>query len=143
MIIGPALITAAEMELICKLFLTAVLGGIIGYERESSKRPAGLRTHMLVAMGANIFTSLSLIAFPLPADPSRMAAQIVTGIGFIGAGTVIQMKNKIKGLTTAASLWLTASIGVGVATGYYALSISATLLGFFVLTLTWLEDRIV
>lgn len=131
-----------EAQMIFKLLLAAFLGAIIGYEREARNRPAGLRTHMLVAMGAAVFSMISFYAFPADADSGRMASYVVVGIGFIGAGTVIQLKNKVVGLTTAASLWLTAAIGVSVAIGYYFLAASAAAIGFVVLSLTPVEREI-
>lgn len=131
-----------ETQMIFKLLVAAFLGAIIGYEREARDRPAGLRTHMLVAMGAAVFAMISFYAFPAEADPGRMASYVVVGIGFIGAGTVIQLKNKVVGLTTAASLWLTASIGISVAIGYYFLAAAAAAVGFVVLSLTPVEREI-
>ncbi len=132
-----------ETQMIIKLFISAVLGGVIGIERERYRRPAGLRTHMLVAMGAAVFTLLSVYAFPPNADPGRGAAYVIVGIGFIGAGTVIQIRDKVSGLTTASSLWLTASIGMSVALGYYLLATSTTVLGFIVLCMKHVEKTIV
>jgi len=133
---------AAQMEMIAKLGLAALLGGIIGYEREKHLRPAGLRTHMLVAMGACIFTVLSVASFKGMPTEGEMAASIVVGIGFIGAGTIVHLKDRTFGLTTAASLWLTASIGVAVATGFYLLSMVAAVIGLVVLSMKPVEDSI-
>ncbi|MCX6820947.1 MAG: MgtC/SapB family protein [Candidatus Aenigmarchaeota archaeon] len=133
---------ASQMEMIAKLGLAALLGGIIGYEREKHLRPAGLRTHMLVSMGACIFSMLSMTAFAGTPSQGYMAATIVMGIGFVGAGTIVHVKDKTFGLTTAASLWLTASIGVAVATGYYLLSIVAAIIGLVVLSMKPVEDSI-
>lgn len=142
MVLGLSVITPVEIQMIFKLVLAVVLGGIIGYEREKHRRPAGFRTHILVSMGAAVFAMISLYAFPSNADPGRMASYVVVGIGFIGAGTVIQLKNKIVGLTTAASLWLTAAIAIAVATEYYFLGIAATVIGFLVLSIKPLERGI-
>lgn len=131
-----------ETQMIFKLLVAAFLGAIMGYEREARNRPAGLRTHMLVAMGAAVFAMISFYAFPADADSGRMAAYVVVGIGFIGAGTVMQLKNKVVGLTTAASLWLTAAIGISVAIGYYFLAVAAAAVGFVVLSLTPIENAI-
>ena len=101
-----------------KLLLSVLLGGVIGYERELRDKPAGLRTHMLLAAGATVFTILSLDAFP-GSESARVAAGIVAGVGFIGAGAIFMQKDRVIGITTAASLWVTASIGMAVAAGFY------------------------
>jgi len=100
--------------MILRLLLACVLGGLIGYEREAHGRPAGLRTHILVCIGAAMFTIISGAYSGQNADPGRVASQVVTGIGFLGAGTIIRQGSIIKGLTTAASLWTTAAIGMAV-----------------------------
>lgn len=132
----------AQMEMVAKLALAAMLGGVIGYEREKQLRPAGLRTHMLVSMGACIFSMLSMTAFAGTPSEGYMAALIVMGIGFIGAGTIVHLKDKTFGLTTAASLWLTSAIGVAVATSYYLLAIVASIIGLVVLSMKPVEDSI-
>jgi len=125
-----------------KLLLAALLGGLIGYEREQQARPAGLRTHMLVSMGAAVFSMLAFAAYPNNPNQGIMASSIVIGIGFIGAGTIVHFKEKIFGLTTAASLWLTASIGVAVGTGFYFLAMIAAVIGFLILSLKPMEKEI-
>lgn len=124
-------------EFIIRIALAGVLGAAIGLEREFRAKEAGTRTHFLVSMGSALFTILSQYGFDeslkiysafASFDPSRIAAQVVTGIGFIGAGTIILQKRVVKGLTTAAGLWATAAIGMTVATGLYALAISCTVL---------------
>lgn len=105
---------------IIKIVVATLLGGIIGIEREEMNKPAGLRTHMLVAMGACLFT-LSSTTFSI--DPARIAAGIVSGIGFIGAGCIIAHKDKVVGVSTAASLWVTAAIGLLVGIGEYIIPI--------------------
>lgn len=107
-----------NVELVLRLVLAAIIGGFIGIEREVSNRPAGLRTHILVTVGSALITLVSKDAF-IGGDPARIAAQIVTGIGFLGAGTIIKTGNSIKGLTTAASLWISAGIGIAIGSGYY------------------------
>jgi putative Mg2+ transporter-C (MgtC) family protein len=102
-------------EVMIKLGLGAVLGGAIGYERERSGRPAGVRTHMLLVIGVVLFSEVSK-GFGAP-DSSRIAAQIVTGVGFLGAGTILRMGIEIKGLTSAASLWAAAAIGMAISVG--------------------------
>ena len=112
---------------ILKLVLAVVLGGLIGWERERSHKPAGLRTHMLVCVGSTLITLISVGYFA--EDYARIISGIVTGIGFIGAGTIIAQGTKgIHGLTTAASLWAVAAIGISVGIGWYVLSIVAAVL---------------
>jgi putative Mg2+ transporter-C (MgtC) family protein len=132
-----------------RLSLAAVLGGIIGAEREFSGHPAGLRTNILVAVGSCLFTILSIEAFPLTGnaqDTARVAAQIVTGVGFLGAGAVIQTKRAVHGLTTAATIWMVAAVGMATATDLYLLAIATTFMTTGVLALlgplsTWLSVK--
>jgi putative Mg2+ transporter-C (MgtC) family protein len=116
---------ALHLDLLGRLVLAAVLGGMIGLERELSGKPAGLRTNMLICVGAALLTDLS-VRFPgfatnelVRADPARIAAQIVSGIGFLGAGTIIQARGSITGLTTAATLWVVAAIGMAAGSGFH------------------------
>ena len=127
-----------ELELVARVILGFILSGIVGLEREVSLKPAGLRTHILVGLGSTLLTVLSLNAFP-GSDPSRVAASIIVGIGFLGAGTIIKTKEKVIGLTTAATLWVVASIGVATGAGFYLLAAVATVLAFFVLKLDVFE----
>ena len=115
--------------MVLNLVIAAFLGGLIGLEREAGHRPAGLRTTMLVCVGSALFTVLSIHAFPSAGDVSnaRVAAQIVAGIGFLGAGTVWRAQDQVKGLTTAASLWVAAAIGMAVGAGFGVLALAATL----------------
>lgn len=113
------------------LLLAAVLSMVIGLDRELHS-PAGLRTHMLVGLGACLFTQMSIHAFH-PGDPARIAAQVVTGIGFLGAGTILQRKHSVHHLTTAASIWATAAVGMAVGVGAWFLAILATLVIWFIL----------
>ena len=122
-----------QLIMILQILLALGLAGVIGYEREKYSKPAGLRTHMLLAIGCTTLTILSFNAFPNPTDHSRLAAAIITGIGFIGAGTVLQTRERIVGLTTAASIWLTASVSLAVGTGYYVLAIAGTIIGYIIL----------
>ena len=115
----------ATWEAVLRVLLTMLLSGLIGAEREAHERPAGLRTHVLVGVGACLFMLLSLAMSELGGDPGRIAAQVVTGIGFIGAGTIWLRGDVIRGLTTAASIWATAAIGMLVGAGWYALAIIA------------------
>jgi putative Mg2+ transporter-C (MgtC) family protein len=127
-----------DLELVARLVLGFILSGIVGLEREVSLKPAGLRTHVLVGLGSTLITILSLQAFP-GSDPSRVAAAIVVGIGFLGAGTIIKTREKVIGLTTAATLWIVASIGVAIGAGFYLLAIVTTILAFLVLKLDIFE----
>lgn len=123
-------------EFVLRLFVAAILGGIIGLEREYRAKEAGFRTHFLVALGSGLFMILSQFGFDdvlghyqlVSLDPSRIASQVVTGIGFIGAGTIIFQKHVVRGLTTAAGLWVTSAIGMTAGAGMYVLSIATTVL---------------
>lgn len=124
-----------EIEMSARLLLAALLGAGVGYEREHADKPAGLRTHTLVSLGAALFTVVSLYGFDGVGDPARVAAQIVTGIGFLGAGAILRNEATIKGLTTAASIWTTAAIGMAVGVGMYAMSVVTTLIVLAILRL--------
>ena len=119
-----------DFVLLGRLLLAAVLGGAIGAERELNDQAAGLRTHMLLTIGACLFTLISAYGFSsgIGTDPSRLAAQIVTGIGFLGGGAIVRHGLTVKGLTTAASIWATASVGVAIGAGSYVLGIGGTVL---------------
>ena len=119
-----------DFELLGRLLLAAVLGGAIGAERELNDQAAGLRTHMLLTIGACLFTLVSAYGFGggVGTDPSRLAAQIVTGIGFLGGGAIVRHGLTVKGLTTAASIWATASVGVAVGAGDYVLGVGGAAL---------------
>ena len=117
-------------EVLLRLFVAAVLGGAIGVERELRERQAGLRTHLVVSIGAALFTLVSAYGFAdfgSRVDPTRIAAQIVSGIGFLGAGAIIRQGLSVRGLTTAASLWLVAAVGVAAGAGYWEGALIATL----------------
>jgi putative Mg2+ transporter-C (MgtC) family protein len=124
--------TALTLETFLSLILAVGLGAMVGVERELTHKPAGLRTHMLVSLGACLFTIVS-VSFAV--DPARIAAGIVTGIGFIGAGTIWGEKDKVKGITTAASLWATAAIGLTAGIGDYPLAVVVTILVVIILSL--------
>jgi len=120
-----------------RLVIAAVLGGAIGLERELREREAGLRTHLLVSVGAAVFTLVSAYAFSdfrygfesgITMDPTRIAAQIVTGIGFLGAGAIIRQGLSVRGLTTAATLWVVAAIGMASGAGYYSAAVVGTVI---------------
>ena len=124
-----------EMDLISKLLLAMVFGGAIGYVREIKKKAAGLRTHMLVCLGSAVFTMVSIYMVKgIPGgDPTRIAASVVTGMGFIGAGTIFQSGGSVRGLTTAASIWVCSAIGLAVGSGFYSLATVSTVLTLFVI----------
>lgn len=123
-------------EFIIRLLVATALGAVIGLDREYRTKAAGFRTHVLVALGSALFMIISVHGFDdlpkdqmtLRMDPARIAAQVVTGIGFIGAGTIIFQKNVVKGLTTAAGLWVTAAVGMACGVGMYVLAIVSTIL---------------
>ena len=116
------------VEMVLRLVLAGVLGGMIGLEREYRAKVAGTRTHLLVAVGAALMMLVSKYGFGGVGDPSRVAAQIVSGIGFIGAGAIMVNKHAIHGLTTAAGIWVAAGIGMAAAAGLYVLAVAATVL---------------
>lgn len=133
-----------------RLILTVVIGGLIGYEREFNNRPAGFRTHILVCVGAAVISMIQLYSieetikliqqYPtlenaLKVDIGRLGAQVVTGVGFLGAGTIMRDKGSVKGLTTAASIWSVACIGLAIGLGYYTLSIMSAVCVFLVLVI--------
>ena len=124
--IGP------QLDALVRLAVAAILGAIVGYERETAGRPAGLRTYILVSVGACLFTLVSILGFP-GSDPARVAAQIVTGIGFIGAGTIIQAQAGVRGITTAAGIWAIAAVGMAAATGLYVIAIATAIGAYLVL----------
>lgn len=120
-----------DLEQLARLSLAAFLGGLIGIERERLNRAAGLRTHVLVSVGSALFTLISLFAFqgigPIN-DPARVAAQIVSGIGFLGAGTIMKHGATVRGLTTAATLWVCAGIGMASGAGFYQGAVLSTII---------------
>ena len=137
---NPELTVDMQIELAVRLTAGLVLGAVIGFERELHRQPAGFRTHSLVALGAALFTIVSAYGFSGPlVDPTRIAAQIVSGIGFIGAGTILQYRGNIRGLTTAASLWSVAAIGTAAGAGMIVMAVVGTVLILVVLAVL---DRI-
>jgi len=127
-----------NLEIFGQLFLAVVLGALIGTEREMRGRLAGVKTHALVCLGSCLFTILSIIGFQdfgSAVDPSRIASQIVVGIGFLGAGLIIFHQSKIQGLTTAAGIWATAAIGMTVGLQFYPIAFFATFLVLVIYTL--------
>jgi putative Mg2+ transporter-C (MgtC) family protein len=134
-VLGSSLPTLDWPEVLLRVALAAVLGGVLGLEREFREREAGLRTHLLVCVGSALFTIVSAYGFSeflrsgeavVRADPTRIAAQIVTGIGFLGAGAIIRQGLSIRGLTTAATLWVVAAIGLATGAGYYSAAVITT-----------------
>lgn len=147
----------SEVDIILRIFLSVIIGGAIGYEREKKNRSAGLRTHALVCIGACVVSliqeelMLRTIAFSkiypdlailMKGDMGRYGAQVISGIGFLGAGSIMKGKNKITGLTTAATLWVTASIGISIGWGMYFISIISAIIVVIVLaTFNKLKNR--
>jgi putative Mg2+ transporter-C (MgtC) family protein len=125
----------SDAELVSRLLTAALLGGVIGFERELRHKTAGLRTNILIAIGSALFTLMSyeLAAETPGADPGRVAAQIVTGIGFLGAGAIIRRDGGVQGLTTAATVWVNAAVGVAAGGGEYHLAFIATFVTLAVL----------
>jgi putative Mg2+ transporter-C (MgtC) family protein len=128
-----------EIGFLLKILLSAILGGVIGFERERTRRPAGLRTHMIVSLSSCLLTLVSVYASET--DPLKLAANIITGVGFIGAGTIIASSGSVKGVTTAATIFAVAGIGITVALGFYLTAVVSTLLIFGILELKRIENR--
>lgn len=123
-----------RLELMLQLGLATVLGGAIGLERELGGKPAGLRTNILICLGSVLYTHISIALMgPNSSDPTRVAGQIVTGVGFIGAGTILHARGAIVGLTSAATIWVVAAIGVALGSGFYLESVGTTLIVLAVL----------
>ena len=133
-----------QADLAIRMLLAALLGAAIGLEREIHEHPAGMRTHLLVALGSAVFTELSIYGFEAtasaPIDPSRVAAQIVSGIGFLGAGAILKYGTSIRGLTTAASLWTAAAVGMAAGAGEWIIALVGTSIVIFSL---WPLNRLV
>lgn len=125
-----------DIDIVTRLFAAALLGAVIGWERELMNRSAGLRTHILVSLGSALFTILSLTAFHeigKTNDPARVAAQVVSGIGFLGAGTIIKQGVSVRGLTSAATMWVVAAIGMAAGAACYVGALVTTLLSLLTL----------
>ena len=134
-----------NLEIFGQLLLAVILGSLIGLERELARKKAGMRTFALVALGSCLFSIISKLAFKefwgVPGfDPSRIASQIVVGIGFIGAGSIIFYQSNVRGLTTAAGLWVSAAIGMAIGFKLYATGIFAAMLTILVLVLLWVFE---
>lgn len=140
-----------ELETVARLVLASVLGGIIGLEREVHGRPAGFRTHLLVSLGSSLFVATSIEFYrvfgnfsgtvPVGVDPGRVAAQVVTGIGFLGAGAIIRENASVRGLTTAACLWVASAIGIACGIGLYAVAAIVTIISLVSLLLLKKVER--
>ncbi|HTR19785.1 MAG TPA: MgtC/SapB family protein [Gemmatimonadales bacterium] len=122
-----------HLDVLLQLVLAVLLGGAIGLERELSGKPAGLRTNILICMGATLFTALSVKMSLGRGDPARVAAQILPGVGFIGAGTILHARGSVTGLTSAATIWVVAAIGMALGTGEYEEALGAALLVMVIL----------
>lgn len=130
------LATISSLEMVGRIVLAGALGVAMGIERERRAKAAGIRTHALVAVGSALFALVGAYGFSditTPSDPTRVAAQIASGIGFIGAGAILRHGRAVVGLTTAATVWISAALGVGAAAGLYALTASAAVVGLFVI----------
>ncbi len=132
--------TLTWWEMLARLSMAVVFGGVLGWNREEAQKPAGMRTHILVCMGSALAMMVSIymyIRFPHPGgDPGRIAAQVVTGIGFLGAGAIIHTEGGlVRGLTTAATIWAAAGIGLACGAGLYLLALMGSLLSLIVLSL--------
>lgn len=128
-----ALLADPQVEGIFRVIVAGAVAALIGFERERVGKPAGIRTYSLVGMGAAIFTVVGIVAFGAGDAASRVAAQIVTGIGFLGAGTILHMKRRVVGLTTAAGLWVSAAVGMAIGGGLYLLGIASGIVMFLLL----------
>ncbi|SDD45069.1 MgtC/SapB family protein [Sporomusa acidovorans] len=135
----------SETDIVLRLVISCILGGLIGFERENLERPAGLRTHILVCVGSALIMLVSIYGFAnyetVNKDPGRIAAQVVSGIGFLGAGTILREGLTVTGLTTAASLWVVAGIGLAIGSGLFFVGIAGTALVFLTLVLFGQMER--
>lgn len=137
-----------DVDLMMRLLAATVLGGLIGFERELHGKVAGFRTHSLVSLGSALIMVVSIHVFEMyhgivTVDPGRIAAQVVTGIGFLGAGTIIRSPTGVKGLTTAAGLWTASGIGLACGLGFFRAAIIATLITLLVLVVfSWIGRKI-
>ena len=137
------MVETLHLELLLQLLLATLLGGAIGLERELSGKPAGLRTNILICVGSTLFTVLSVKLSAGVGDPGRVAAQVLTGVGFIGAGTILHTRGSVTGLTSAATIWVVAAIGMALGAGAYGEALGTTLLVMTILQgLGLLEIRV-
>lgn len=128
------------LEMILRLLLATALGAVIGYQRERAGKAAGLRTHILITLGAALFAIVSIFGFSGAFDPSRVAAGVVAGVGFIGAGVIFRGEEGVAGLTTAASIWATAAIGLAAGAGLYLVSVIVTLITIGILMIPKIRE---
>src|SRR3989338_6084767 len=141
-------LSSSDLEIFIRLGAATIFGGLIGFERELHGKVAGFRTHSLVSLGSALIMIVSIHIFTLyqgivPIDPGRIAAQVVTGIGFLGAGTIIRSKTGVRGLTTAAGLWTASGIGLACGLGYFRAAFVGTIIALFVLVaFAWIGRRI-
>ncbi len=137
----------SEVEIVIRLLVAAVLGAAVGFERERDNQPAGLRTHMILVIGATLAMCLSInMSYQfkpdgIGGDPARLAAQVISGIGFLGAGAILRYGFNVKGLTTATSLWSMAVVGLAIGLGYYLIGIATTVIMIVILVLLGLLER--
>ncbi|MDI6782211.1 MAG: MgtC/SapB family protein [bacterium] len=135
----------SDTDILTRLILATLLGGLVGMERQIHHKPAGLRTHILVCIGACMCMMIGLSInkeFGGGIDPSRIAAQVVSGIGFLGAGTIMVTKASVKGLTTAASIWATSALGLAIGNGmFFAASVAAVIMVTVLLVFEFIEER--
>jgi len=140
---GSGGLDASSMRDVVAMLVSTLLGTLVGWERQLGRKPAGLRTHVLVCLGSTMFTLLtthSIRAFGGSADPTRIIHGIITGVGFLGAGSILRQEGNVHGLTTAASIWMVAAIGTTVGVHAYALAVVGTLLALLVLEgYRWVE----
>ena len=129
-----------QVEMFLRLLLAAVLGSIIGYQRERHGKPAGVRTLGLIGVGSGLFGVTSMLGFP-GGNPSVIAAGVVTGVGFLGAGAILQRQGGIEGLTTAATIWVTAGVGLAAGAGLYILAPAVTAMSVIILLLPHKEIK--
>lgn len=135
--------TIEPLEMLLRLLLAVVLGGAIGLERELNDKPVGFRSNTLICLGAALFTMFSLGLAADRGDPARVAAQVVTGIGFLGAGSILRRGDRLQGITTAATIWLVAAVGMGAGAGFYVVAVAGTVVALLVLGgFRWLERSI-
>ncbi len=141
--LNEMIVEAFRLDLAAKLALAVLIGGGIGLERELKNKPAGLRTNILICLGSAVLMDLSMrIASLHGGDPGRIAAQVVTGIGFLGAGTILHTRGQITGLTSAATIWVVAALGLSVGAGYYVEALgSAAAVMIVLIGLGWVERR--
>jgi putative Mg2+ transporter-C (MgtC) family protein len=135
------MVELSSLEMVFKLLLAAALGGLIGLEREEHRHPAGFRTNIIVCITSAMITIAAAEFFPDPDSTARILTGVLTGVGFIGAGTIITDKNRVIGLTTAASLWSVTGIGIIIGFGYYILAVAFTIIVFVILKLKFVERK--